>query len=146
MNEMIERLNHRDGTKFILLVEDGTPTCPHCGNKMVKVEGRWENAMCSCWWKGMQDANYYAQVVVSDTAQDEFNYRAQCAEEAAKVKADSEDTLMKARLAYAASDAAAKFQIIHNLLYLFGKRNKSKRNRVRAVIADGGDFDQARNA
>lgn len=146
-----ERTNQRDGTTLILQTEDGTPLCPHCGKKMVKVQGHWENAMCPCWWKGQQAGDYYAQVVVAANPQDEFDYRTRRADDAAKDAQWREEKLMVASIAYAAATTKeAKFDIIKNLhldykfgFCLWGKRNKSKRDLLRKIIAAGGDFEKA---
>ena len=141
-----ERTNQRDGTVYVLEYQDATPLCPHCGAKMALVNGTWENCRCTCWWKGSNDANYYAQVVVADSPQDEFAFRNAIEDARERANAEHAERLMTSRIAYAAADAAVKFQIIHDLRYLWGKRQKKARARVREIIALGGDFDDAMKA
>jgi hypothetical protein len=142
-SKVMKRINQRDGTEINIIAADGIPLCPHCGQKMDHRGDVYENSNCPCWWKGANDANYYAQVVISDTSESEFAFRSRQADNADASKKEREEKLAEKRLKYAVSDAQGKFWIVHEILYLFGKRNKSKRNRLRSVIEAGADFDQA---
>jgi hypothetical protein len=141
-----ERTNQRDGTVFLLQYSGETPLCPHCGARMSKCGSVWENSTCACWWKGQNEANYYAQVVIADSPEGEFNFRTTVDEARVKDKAEREEREMKARLDYAVADREGKFKIIHALRYLWGKSSKKARARVREVIDGGGDFDAAMRA
>lgn len=141
--EIKERTNQRDGSLLSLRFENGVPLCPHCQAPMTKLEITFENSCCPCWWDGMQDATYPLQVVVAASSQDEFNYRTSVQEFNAKSREEKEQKLFRTRLDYAAGDADKKFEIIRDLRYLYGKRCKKHRDRVRKAIASGADFDQA---
>lgn len=150
--QIIDRLNQFDGTAYVLSCENGVPQCPHCGAPMAQVQvadrgdWRWENATCKCWWVGMQDGVYPLQVAIAATAEEEFAYRTRREEERRANEQRREEELFRARLDYAAGDASARFLIIQNLRYLFGKKCKKDRFRVRSAIQAGADFDQAMNA
>lgn len=70
---LIRRTNLRTGENILLqTLADGTPKCPHCTRAMGRIEDKFENYNCPCWWTGADRADYALQVsIYADEAGEE---------------------------------------------------------------------------
>jgi len=138
--------NTRDGITYVAqIAADGmTPLCPHCGQKMNRSNELFENSTCPCWWVGANDGVYTQQVCFHLTPEAEAEYLVRVAKHNEEERAAYRAAVEADKAAFTSStDAEAKTQIIIQRRQLWHKRNKARRQRVRAAVTSGATFDAA---
>jgi hypothetical protein len=117
----IKRTNIRNGASYILAVtDDGNPKCPHCGAKMMLCGDVFENSFCQCWWRGANDINYYAQVVVHATDEAEAALQERRQARFLKLAAEREASKQRAEAARAALAGKKALTKLHFVADDFG--------------------------
>lgn len=112
---LASRTNTRDGVCYVLQFNNGIAACPHCGTPMMLLGDSYENSFCACWWKGANQINYFAQVVVAATAEGEQAYldrQAEYAREQAEQRAEAARESEQRRAAMSGRRAMTRLQFV----------------------------------